>query len=243
MAELGMADEIEVVVPAKARAYAWRPPRWMLPAAVTLGITLWTAGIGWMAANIGGSDAPAEATQAAQAAADRVAVLQAKVDSLAKQTTALTQERESLTKRVAALEARPTVTPVPAGPAIVPMPGVGAASTVTATGLAATDGAFSIPRFTYPRSGDPSTVAATVYAGAIPARDAAGMPATSRFLTNGMDKYNCTSFGSQAEAQEALAANAPGDPNRLDMNGNGVACEDITYAANTAKNLTPIANR
>ena len=129
-----------------------------------------------------------------------------------------------------------------------------AAATATAQAATALPGtvtmnltveAYSIPRFAYPRSTDPRTTPATVFPGAIPTRGAPTSTgeATSRFVTNGADKYNCTSFTSQAEAQEALAANAPGDPNRLDMNGNGVACEDITYAANTPKNVTPIANR
>ncbi|MBM4410028.1 MAG: hypothetical protein FJ037_01640 [Chloroflexi bacterium] len=109
-----------------------------------------------------------------------------------------------------------------------------------------TAGSYSIPRFAYPRSADPRTTPATVFPAAIPTRGTStstGGESTARFFTGGADKYNCTSFGSQAEAQEALAANAPGDPNRLDMNGNGVACEDITYPANTPKNLTPVANR
>lgn len=239
-----MADEIEVVAPL-ARAYSWRPPRWMLPAAMVLGVTLWAGGIGWMAAHLGGSSAPAENTHTVT---DEVAVLQEKVESLTKQATTLTQEREALAKRVANLEARPVATvapPVPAN-AIVPMPGVGSTPAATSAAAAPTDTAYSIPRFSYPRAADPRTTPATVYAGAVPARagtSAAGTSGAERFFTNGADKYNCTSFGSQAEAQEALTANAPGDPNRLDMNGNGVACEDITYPANTPKNLTPIANR
>lgn len=57
------------------------------------------------------------------------------------------------------------------------------------------------------------------------------------------DKYNCISFTSQAEAKEALAANAPGDPNRMNMNANGVACEDIAYPPTAPRKLTPISNR
>jgi hypothetical protein len=38
------------------------------------------------------------------------------------------------------------------------------------------------------------------------------------------DRYNCSDFASQAEAQAVLRAD-PSDPNRLDKDGNGVACE------------------
>ena len=94
----------------------------------------------------------------------------------------------------------------------------------------------SVPRFGYLRSGGAEgTVSFPV--------SSAPTGTSPRFFTNGADKYNCTSFGSQAEAQEALSANAPGDPNKLDMNANGVACEDISYPANTPKDLTPIPNR
>ena len=244
MAEMGMAEEIDVVTPL-ARTYSWRPPRWMLPAALAVGVTLWAGGVGWMAAHLGGSDAPASDSHALT---DEVSVLRAKVDSLTQQTAALGQEREALAKRVAAIEARPAAPAIAAPAATTPATPATPATqpAIVPMDLTATAEAYSIPRFAYPRTADPQTAAAQVFSGAVPARAGAtpaGASASARFVTNGADKYNCTSFGSQAEAQEALAANVPGDPNRLDMNGNGVACEDITYPANTPKNLTPIANR
>jgi LysM repeat protein len=45
--------------------------------------------------------------------------------------------------------------------------------------------------------------------------------------TNGQDLYNCASFGSWEEAQAVLEANLPGDPNLIDTNGNGIACEAL----------------
>lgn len=39
------------------------------------------------------------------------------------------------------------------------------------------------------------------------------------------DRYNCPNFGSQAEAQAVLRADAR-DPNRLDADRDGVACEN-----------------
>lgn len=231
------------------RAYSWHAPRW-LPAALVVGVVLWSGAIWWMASNLNKGDAahpPAEA-EAQTAQADELAVLRAKVDSLTQQTTAITQERESLAKRVAAIEARPIPTAAPAAasptaasPTPAAQPAVTPVATVTMN-LSATPSSYSIPHFAYLR-----TASSGVFPGAVPTRTADAAAATttntSRFFTNGADKYNCTSFGSQAEAQEALAANAPGDPNRLDMNGNGVACEDITYPANTPKNFTPVPNR
>jgi MYXO-CTERM domain-containing protein len=49
---------------------------------------------------------------------------------------------------------------------------------------------------------------------------------------------DCPDFASQAEAQEALD-NAPGDPERLDANDDGVACESsFREAAATATQTT-----
>ncbi|MCC6175595.1 MAG: trypsin-like peptidase domain-containing protein [Chloroflexi bacterium] len=59
---------------------------------------------------------------------------------------------------------------------------------------------------------------------------AAAAPATrsssfdpSRYVGRG-DTFNCDDFASQADAQAVLRAD-PSDPNRLDRDGNGVACE------------------
>lgn len=244
MAELGMVGEMagdaEAMAPPRTYSWrAWHPPRWMLPAAMALGVTLWAGAVWWMVANLGGSDAPAFD---AAPLTDELAVLRAKVDSLTQQAATLGQEREALTKRVAALESRPAA-PAVAAPATPPAQTPPA---IVPVDLTATAAAYSVPRAAYPRAADPRTATAQVFPGAVPTRSAGAPAVTSaseRFFTSGADRYNCTSFGSQAEAQEALAVNAPGDPNRLDMNGNGVACEDITYPANTPKNLTPIANR
>lgn len=59
-------------------------------------------------------------------------------------------------------------------------------------------------------------------------------PESSPFFTDGDDRYNCHDFSSAADAQEAFEVNGPTDPNRIDMNRNGVACEDFTYPASTA---------
>jgi hypothetical protein len=49
-----------------------------------------------------------------------------------------------------------------------------------------------------------------------------GFDAT-RYIGQG-DRYNCDDFTSQAQAQAVLRA-APADPNRLDADRDGIACE------------------
>jgi hypothetical protein len=46
----------------------------------------------------------------------------------------------------------------------------------------------------------------------------------SKYVVDGKDQYGCTAFSSQAEAQAVLRL-SPKDPNNLDSNGNGIACD------------------
>jgi len=46
------------------------------------------------------------------------------------------------------------------------------------------------------------------------------------------NQYNCASFGSQQSAQAELERN-PSDPNDLDTDDNGRACDDYDYDAST----------
>ena len=50
---------------------------------------------------------------------------------------------------------------------------------------------------------------------------------------------DCGDFGSQAEAQANLRAN-PSDPNNLDAEDDGVACETFTYPDGTARDEVPV---
>lgn len=67
--------------------------------------------------------------------------------------------------------------------------------------------------------------------------DDSASPQSSPFFTDGADRYNCRDFASHAEAAEALDVNGPSDPNRIDTNRNGLACEDFKYP--TASAATP----
>jgi hypothetical protein len=59
----------------------------------------------------------------------------------------------------------------------------------------------------------------------------------SHYIGQG-DRYNCSTFSSQALAQAVLRAD-PSDPNRLDRDKDGVACEDNA----PPRDLTPVRRR
>ncbi len=46
-------------------------------------------------------------------------------------------------------------------------------------------------------------------------------------VTGGRDLYSCHQFDSWEQAQAVYEANLPGDPNRIDSDANGVACEKL----------------
>src|ERR671912_1307138 len=53
------------------------------------------------------------------------------------------------------------------------------------------------------------------------------------------DQYDCASFGSQESAQAELERD-PSDPNGLDTDGNGRACDDYDYSASTTTQSSPL---
>jgi hypothetical protein len=53
------------------------------------------------------------------------------------------------------------------------------------------------------------------------------------------DQYDCASFGSQQSAQVELDSD-PSDPNNLDSDGNGIACDDYPYGGSvSATSVSP----
>jgi hypothetical protein len=54
--------------------------------------------------------------------------------------------------------------------------------------------------------------------------DPVGSSPHGKYVVDGKDQYGCTNFASQAEAQAVLRL-APKDPNNLDSNRNGIACD------------------
>jgi len=54
------------------------------------------------------------------------------------------------------------------------------------------------------------------------------------------DQYDCASFGSQESAQVELDSD-PSDPNNLDSDGNGIACDNYPYGTSgSAAASTPV---
>src|ERR671918_823450 len=47
------------------------------------------------------------------------------------------------------------------------------------------------------------------------------------------DQYDCASFGSQQSAQVELDSD-PSDPNNLDSDGNGIACDNYPYGTSSS---------
>jgi hypothetical protein len=54
------------------------------------------------------------------------------------------------------------------------------------------------------------------------------------------DQYDCASFGSQESAQFELDSD-PSDPNNLDSDGNGIACDDYAYSASGSVAASSVA--
>ena len=52
-------------------------------------------------------------------------------------------------------------------------------------------------------------------------------PTPDPLSTNGEDLYSCASFDSWEEAQAVYEANLPGDPNHIDTDNDGIACEKL----------------
>lgn len=105
-----------------------------------------------------------------------------------------------------------TATPRPATPTAAAQPTVAKAlATATSTTAPAKPAATAQPTATVP-----------------PGPTATARPASTdfdptKYIGQG-DKYNCSAFKSQADAQAVLRAD-PSDPNKLESNKDGIACE------------------
>jgi len=55
------------------------------------------------------------------------------------------------------------------------------------------------------------------------------------------DQYDCASFGSQESAQAELDRD-PSDPNNLDPDGNGQACDDYPYGTSGTNSASPTSS-
>jgi hypothetical protein len=74
--------------------------------------------------------------------------------------------------------------------------------------------------------------------GKIIALTAAGALAIAGTASGSASDYDCADFATQQEAQAVLNAD-PSDPNRLDGDNDGIACEDNPTAVYTPPSVTP----
>lgn len=123
----------------------------------------------------------------------------------------------------------------PTGPAPTPTPAPSAAPTPAPSATPALTAAPS----PLPTPSPSPSAAPTPPPAPSPSPSPSPSPAPSGFNPNAYtgqgDKYNCGDFASQAQAQAVLRAD-PRDPNKLDTNKDGIACE-----SNPApKDLTPV---
>ena len=125
------------------------------------------------------------------------------------------------------------------GPGKPPPPAPAPAATTTIARLAAP----TVPPIPVPTATLAPTVTPAPTATPVPpptsVPTAAAIPTIepTAYLGQG-DAYNCDDFATQAQAQAVLRAD-PSDPNRLDGNRDGVACEDWP----APKDRTPVARR
>lgn len=212
-------------------------PSWIVPLA-GFAAAVWAIAIWWMVAALppsGASDAELDLI-VARAEIDR---LEIDVDELGQQVAELHQERSELAIRLDALEQAspagvvaqmlqpntplagpepsgddaattdtdPTPTPEPAESSSTPEPTATATAAATAT---------PTPVATAEPTAEPTAVV-----------EPAATATAVQYFTDGRDRYNCKDFDSWEEAQAAYEANLPGDPNKIDIDRNGIACEAL----------------
>ncbi len=187
-------------------------PRWFIPAAGGA-FALWAVTVFGMVASL---ESPNEAQANAAAASavalveDDMAALRAEIaslnttiDGLGDQVASFEQERQTLTSRVQELEASAAATVMSAE-----------TDDTTTVMSAAMDGAAI------------ESLQELLLAGPEPGEEFT-INVIDPWFTDGKNLYNCSDFESQIQAQAAYDANAPGDPNYLDGDKNGLACEQL----------------
>lgn len=200
-------------------------PNWIIPLA-GFAAAVWAIAMWWMVAtmpNSGASEAELDLI-VARAEIDR---LQLDVDELGQQIAALHQERSELSLRLDSLEQAPVAgvavqTTQPIAPVAGPPP---------ADATDERDPADDEPDAADEPSEDDRRATATPTPAPTAERTAivepTATPAAVQYFTDGRDRYNCKDFDSWEEAQAAYEANLPGDPNKIDIDRNGIACEAL----------------
>lgn len=201
-------------------------PRWIAPT-VGLAAAAWAVSMWWMVATMPGA-AASDADLELVIAQARIDQLQVSVDELSQEITALHQQRTQLTTRLDKLEQAPMVM---AGPP-VEQPAQPAVDLVSESDNDASDDEGATDDADEPSDDAEAeeTPEATPTPEPSPTSEAtatATPPPAVQYVTDGRDRYNCSDFDSWEEAQAAYEANLPGDPNRIDIDRDGIACEAL----------------
>ena len=200
------------------------PPGPALPRSAVLGAIIvvgtWALAIFWVAFTPPGADATS--SDAVELLSAEVERLHGRVEALDAQAAAFEGDRDHL-----------------AGSSDVPGRPIG-----TAAGTEPTADATPAPTETPEPTPEPTPVptqeptpvpTSTPVPAATPTEVADAIEALgdgdpeSPWYTDGQDLWSCHNFASFEEAQEAYRANLPGDPNLIDGDRNGVACEARNY--------------
>lgn len=201
----------------------------MIPAAGAAA-AIWAIAMWWMVATLpsaGASEAELDLT-VARAEIER---LQLDMDDLSQEIAALHQVRSELSLRLDAVERSPAVMSAQAAGMLGGPPPATAATTAPieetpTNGDGDADNAEATPT---PKPNSTATATPTAVPTAQPTAvvEPTATPTAVQYFTDGRDRYNCKDFDSWEEAQAAYEANLPGDPNKIDIDRNGIACEAL----------------
>ncbi|MPZ98051.1 MAG: hypothetical protein GEU80_01740 [Dehalococcoidia bacterium] len=203
------------------------PPGPALPRPAVLGAIIvvgtWALAIFWVAFTPPGAGAASdEAVELLSAAVER---LHGHVEALDVQVAALEGDRDRL---AAALDTSGGRDATPFAGA-EPPPAPTAEATVTATSEPTPQPTAEPTRTATPEPTPVATSTPAVPSTVTPLVAASEGDPDNPWYSDGQDLWSCHNFASFEEAQEAYRANLPGDPNLIDGDQNGVACEARRY--------------
>ena len=212
---------------ALARSGLEHVPRPLLVAS-TVVITAWVAAVLIAASTIAGASDD-EFARLTELSGVQIARLDASVSTLERELATVAAERDELAVRLAQVEVLLAVSGV--APAITPAitpdiaPAIAPGGAPPAASDAGNRSSSAAP--TQPTGAVLAAAAAPVPVATPPAARAPRFQAGSPVNTLGQDLYNCNAFTSQQQAQQVLLASGPGDPNRIDTDRDGIACEAL----------------
>lgn len=201
-------------------------PRSFLLVALTASI-VWVGGVLWAASAIDGASS-GQVEQALALNRSELSALQSEVQSLGAEVDLLRLERRSLLARIDGVS-QAAAAPVIAAAASAPPAGRTAEETMT--GVEVLDAA--LPVVGEPAGADGSVPPAPAPQPTAATAATAPPPSSAMFVsgaaldTAGVDLYNCRNFASWEQAQAVYLASGPGDPNRIDTDRDGTACESL----------------